>query len=100
MRRVTHIMLFASFLGCIESVARLGDNATAGNVQKMNSHLTIGQVKRLLRQLGEEGYVESEYVAYGRTGKYVYRLSQRCDVNMNIVTGAINQVFVEEGAVS
>ena len=44
-------MSFANFLGVIESVARLNEDATIGNVQKMNSHMTRGQVERCMKQL-------------------------------------------------
>lgn len=81
-------MLFASFLGCIESIARLRSNATAGNIQKMNSHLTVGQVKRCLSQLEKEGYVIHELQPYGRTGRNVYYLSNVCVTNIVIVAGA------------
>lgn len=81
-------MLFASFLGCIESVTRLGEGATIGAVQKMNTHLTAGQVKRCLTQLEKEGYMHHKIVPYGKTGKAVYYLSNRCVTNLDIVARA------------
>jgi len=83
-------MLFASFLGCIEAVARLGENATAGNVQKMNLHLSVGQVKRCLSQLEAEGYMHHKIEHHGRTGKKVYYLSNLCSTNILCVDNAIN----------
>jgi len=81
-------MLFASFLGVIESVARLNDDATIGNVQKMNSHLTRGQVERCLKQLETEGYMHHKIERYGRTGKKVFYLSSLCVTNICITAGA------------
>jgi len=89
-------MLFATFLGCIESIARLCDNATAGNIQKMNSHLSIGQVKRALSQLEIEGYVSHVLVPYGRTGKRVYRLTNQCMTNVFITSKAIDDMVSSE----
>jgi len=83
-------MLFASFLGCLESIARLNDTATAGNIQKMNPHLTIGQVKRCLSQLETEGYAHHKIERHGRTGKKVYYLSNRCSTNVLILNSAID----------
>lgn len=100
MRRVLHIMLFASFLGCIEAVVRLNDNATAGNVQKMNLHLTIGQVKRALTQLEKEGYMHHKIERYGRTGKKVYYLSNLCVTNVCIVANAANEAGYVSAAVA
>lgn len=79
-------MNFADFLGCIQSVAVLGDNATSGNVRKMNPHMSQSQVKRMLTKLEGEGYVVSEKVDYCRTGKIVYHLSDKSIVNMVDVT--------------
>lgn len=84
-------MLFASFLGCIEAVARLNDNATIGNVQKMNLHLTVGQVKRCLSQLETEGYMHHKMEPYGRTGRKVYYLSNVCVTNIVLVASAADQ---------
>lgn len=85
MRKVKRTMLFASFLGAIEAVVALGDNATVGNVQKMNLHLTRGQVQRVLNQLVGEGYLNVDNVPYGATGKKVYSLSQVCMTNVTIL---------------
>lgn len=91
-------MLFASFLGVIESVARLNENATIGNVQKMNSHLTRGQVERCLKQLEIEGYMHHKIEHYGRTGKKVWYLSGRCSTNMSIVNRAIDDAGYLNGS--
>lgn len=81
-------MLFSSYIGCIEAVARLGENATVGNIQKMNMHLTVGQVKRVMKYLASEKYVFSETRPYGRTGKNVYYLSNLCVTNLYITSRA------------
>lgn len=94
---VLHIMLFSSFIGCIESIARLGDNATVGQVQKMNSHLTVGQVKRCIDQLSREGYVVGELVKHGRTGKRVFHLSDLCVTNVFYLGKAIDERSVAVG---
>lgn len=86
-------MLFASFLGCIEAIVRLGENATPGCVQKMNSHLTIGQVRRVLNQLEKEGYVEHELKPYGGTGKRVYHLSKTAEKNIIIIASDIEELY-------
>lgn len=91
-------MKFATFLGCIESVARLNENATVGNIQKMNLHLTVGQVGRALKQLMEEGYMHSRREPHGRTGKTVYYLSGRCSTNMLIVDKAISDAGYLNGS--
>jgi len=89
-------MLFATFLGCIESIAHLIDEATAGNIQKMNSHLTIGQVKRALAQLEKEGYVTNVVMPHGRTGKRVYRLTSTCMTNIFITNKKIDAMCETE----
>lgn len=93
-------MLFASFLGVIESVARLNEDATIGNVQKMNSHLTRGQVERCLKQLETEGYMHHKIEPYGRTGKKVWYLSGLCSTNMFIVNKAIDEAGYLNGSES
>jgi len=89
-------MLFATFLGCIESIATLNDDATAGNIQKMNSHLSVGQVKRALKQLETEGYVRNVLMPYGRTGKRVYRLTNLCMTNVYITNNKIDAMVSTE----
>lgn len=84
-------MLFATFLGCIESIARLNDDATIGAIQKMNSYLTRGQVERALKQLEREGYVLWKMEPYGRTGKKVWYLSNTCVTNIFITNKAIDE---------
>ena len=85
-------MLFASYLGAIEAIARLGEKATVGEIQKMNSHLTRGQMQRVLNGLMGEGYVNFTTVKYGRTGKKVYYVTDRCVVNVSIVGRAVYDV--------
>lgn len=91
-------MLFASFLGVIEAVARLNEDATIGNVQKMNPHLTRGQVARCMDQLETEGYMHHKTERHGRTGKKVYYLSNTCSTNMCIVDKAINDAGYLNGS--
>lgn len=94
-------MMFASFLGTIEAVARLGENATVGNVQKMNMHLSVGQVGRLLKQLETEGYMHHKLEPYGRTGKKVYYLSNLCVTNVCITANAAHEAgYVADEAVA
>lgn len=93
-------MLFASYIGCLEIVAKLGALATAGNVQKWNPHLTIGQVKRVLCQLEGEGYVEKVLESYGRTGRWVYSVTEKCHTNMFIVNSAIERSIQGEKCAS
>lgn len=83
--------MFANCLGVIEAAARLGGNATAGNIQKMNSHMTIGQVKRVLGKLIAEEYIEASLEAYGRTGRYIYSVTNLADTNIGIVARAIEK---------
>jgi len=90
MVKVEYEMLFATFLGCIEAIARLGEGATTGCIRKMNSHLSHGQVLRALRQLEGEGYVSSRMEPHGRTGKVVWYLSNRCVTNIQITSDAAN----------
>jgi len=84
-------MLFASFLGVMEAVARLNDNATIGNVQKANSHLSRGQVERCLKQLETEGYMHHKIEPYGRTGRKIWYLSSLCVTNMFIVAKSVDE---------
>jgi len=84
--------MFANFLGVIEAIARLEANATVGNIQKMNLHLTRGQVERALKNLMTEEYVTFEMMPYGKTGKKVWACSNRCVTNMCIVANAVCEV--------
>lgn len=86
--------MFADMLGILEAVSRLRENATKGMVQKMNIHLTVGQVGRLLTNLEKEGYLQSEMVAWGGTGKRIYAPTDRCHTNMLIVSSAIDAAMV------
>lgn len=89
--------MFALALGVIESVARLRENATVGNIQKMNSHKTRGQIERMLVSLQEEGYVTYHVEKYGRTGRKVWSLTDRCYTNMHIVTEATeNAIYLTD----
>ena len=88
-------MLFASYLGCLQAIARLKYEATVGQVQKMNPHLTVGQVKRILVSLDAEGYVWCEKVAYGGTGKNVYHLSGKCLSNVFSVNDSMKDYYPE-----
>jgi DNA-binding PadR family transcriptional regulator len=80
--------MFANFLGCLESACSLKGDATIGNIQKMNPHMTRGQVERALNNLASEGYVFFETVAYGRTGKKVWHATENGIINLCAVTRA------------
>lgn len=84
-------MLFATFLGCIHAIVELGRFATVGGIQKMNPHLSVGQVKRALKQLEREGYAIGETEPYGRTGRTVYRISNLCDTNLALINTCIDK---------
>ena len=81
--------MFANFLGVLEAVLMCGGKATAGEVQRYNPHMTIGQVKRAMNSLVAEGYLDAEKVKYGRTGKWVFVLSNRAKTNLCIVARRI-----------
>lgn len=81
--------MFANSLGVLESIARLGTEATIGNINKMMPHLTRGQVDRCIKNLFTEHYVEFETVPYGRTGKRIWKNTDNCWTNMCIVANAI-----------
>lgn len=93
-------MLFATFLGCIESIATLVDDATSGNIQKMNPHLTHRQIKTALKNLEGEGYVTRVLVPHGRTGKYVFRLTNTCMTNIYITNKKIDALTEMEVGVA
>lgn len=82
--------MFASYLGVLEAVAYLGDSATIGNVQKMNLHMTRGQVQRIIKSLMGEGYLTETELPYGRTGKKVYHPTERCRQNVSIVAKRVD----------
>lgn len=83
--------MFSEYLGVIEAIVRLQENATIGNIQKMNIHLTRRQVERVLKSLVGEGYVSSRTEPYGRTGKNVFYLMNLCVTNVLIVNKAIEE---------
>lgn len=83
--------MFGNFLGVLEAIARLGDKATIGEVQKINNHLTRGQTERLMNTLVKEGYAGFDVVPYGSTGKKLWYCTSRCNTNMSIVTTAIER---------
>jgi hypothetical protein len=81
--------MFANNLGMIDAIAQLGERATIGEIQKMNPHLTRGQVERLIKGLCTEKYVDFKTVAYGRTGKRIWFITDRCFTNMCTVAKII-----------
>lgn len=83
--------MFATALGVLEAIARLGDQATIGNINKMMPHLTRGQVDRCIKNLFTEHYVEFDTVPYGRTGKRIWKNTNTSYTNMCIVANAICQ---------
>lgn len=90
--------MFSEFLGIIEAVARLNDNATKGAIQRMNSHMTVGQVERRIKSLVGDGYLHSKVEPHGRTGKIVYYLSNVCSTNMHITNKAIDEAGYLNGS--
>lgn len=91
-------IMFSEFLGIIQAIARLNENATKGSIQRMNSHMTVGQVERRIKSLIADGYLHSKIEPHGRTGKIVYYLSSRCETDMFIVNNSIDQAgYVREG---
>lgn len=90
--------MFSEYLGILEAIARLNDGATKGAIQKMNSHMTVGQVQRRLTALLEDGYVHFKLESHGRTGKIVYYLSGRCSTKMHCVNEAINEASYLNGS--
>ena len=90
--------MFSEFLGIIEAVARLNDNATKGAIQRMNSHMTVGQVERRIKSLVADGYLHSKVEPHGRTGKIVYYLSNVCSTNMHITNNAIDEAGYLNGS--
>lgn len=83
--------MFSEYLGVIESISRLGERATVGNIQKMNLHLSRRQVERVLKSLVGEGYVSSRTEPYGRTGKNVYYLMNILVTNVFIMNKSIEE---------
>lgn len=90
--------MFSLSLGCIEAIVTLGGNATIGAIQKMNIVATRGQVERCLKNLQAEGYVTYQDEKYGRTGRKVWMLTDRCVTNVFGVANKIDQAVSAEGA--
>lgn len=61
---------------CIEVVSRTLDGVTIGEIQKAVPWMTRGQVERIMKMLEAEEYVWAAMVAYGRTGKRLYRMTE------------------------
>ena len=87
--------MFANYLGCIEAVASFDGQASAGQVQRMNAHMTLWQVKRALDNLVGEGYLDKEKRARGNTGVWIYMPTNRCDQNIRIVSQKVENVMGE-----
>lgn len=83
--------MFSSYLGIIESIPSLGDDATITNIHSMNIHLSRHQVARLLKSLEGEGYVSFQMVKHGSSGKKVYYLLNRCVTNIFITNKKIEE---------
>jgi len=83
-------MLFANFLGVIQAIVDLNDNATAGQIQRMNPHMTKRQVETYLKNLEREGYLHNKIEPHGSTGKRVYYLSGKAVYDIQIVTKHID----------
>lgn len=64
----------------LEGVSCSRDGVTVGQLQKLHSNLTVGQVGRMLTRLCESGLVYMTVEPYGRTGKKVYRITEFCAV--------------------
>lgn len=83
--------MFANCLGVLEAAAKLCEGATAGAIQKMNPHMTNGQVRRVLEMLEGEGYIARSFVPYGRTGKYIWWPTERGIINIMSLVRAYNE---------
>lgn len=77
--------MFSNMLGVVEAVAKLQSGATIGAIQKMNPHLSRGQVERVLKGLMGEGYVEFQIAPHAATGKKVWNVTNRCMTNLYYV---------------
>lgn len=91
--------MFSFYLGVLEAMSRLGENATVGNIQKMNLHLTRGQVQRVLNSLEGEMYIAYRVEKHGRTGKKVYYALNLCVTNVFITSKALDEAgYIPMGA--
>lgn len=83
--------MFSSYLGIIESIASLGNNATITAIHQMNTHLSRHQVARVLKSLEGEKYVSFDMVKHGGSGKKVYYLLNVCVTNIFITNKRIDE---------
>lgn len=77
-------MFYRGFV-LLEWLASKASGMTIGELQRACKDFSKGQIERTLRALEESGFVQAEMIAYGRTGKRVYRLHRNVAVNCELL---------------
>jgi len=83
--------MFVNAMSCIEVVSRTLAGTTIGQIQKAAPWMTRGQVERIMKGMENDGYVWSEVIAYGRTGKRVYRMTEHAAIGFASVARQYTQ---------
>lgn len=65
----------------MENMAERPQGMTVGEMCKIMAWVTKGQMTRILGTLSDIGFVMNEKVPHGRTGKYVYRVTEMCAIH-------------------
>lgn len=77
--------MFDRYIAVLQSTSRTLRGLTVGEIMKETPYLTRGQVERALKEMCEYGYVWCEIVAYGRTGKRLWRVTETAAITMSSI---------------
>jgi hypothetical protein len=82
---------FFDALTVLDKLSQSPDGMTVGQINKAMGYLTVGQVGRIVHSLGAQAFVCCEIQPHGRTGKKVYKMTERAA----ILCGSISRQYVE-----
>lgn len=76
----------------LEGMVERPQGMTVGEMVKAMNWVTRGQMLRMLVNLKAMGFVYSERVSHGRTGKDVYRVTELCAIHC----ASISRTYTEK----
>lgn len=59
----------------LHALSSARDGLTIGQIEKVNTWMSRGQVERILESLCDIGFTYHEVIAHGRTGKRVFHIT-------------------------
>lgn len=67
---------FYDTFAVLHALSSAKDGLTIGQIEKVNTWMSRGQVERILESLSDIGFTYHEVIAHGRTGKRVFRITE------------------------